>query len=55
MGVAILVAAGLGIVLPFFFRRVGVDPAIASGPIVTTCNDVISVTTYLLISVSLVA
>ncbi|MCP4591453.1 MAG: magnesium transporter [bacterium] len=55
MGVAILVAAGLGIVLPFFFRRMGVDPAIASGPIVTTCNDVISVTAYLLLSTAIVA
>ncbi len=54
MGAAILVAAALGILLPFFFRRVGVDPAIASGPIVTTCNDVISITTYLLIAMVLV-
>jgi len=55
MVAAILVAATLGILLPFFFRRVGVDPAIASGPIVTTCNDVISVTTYLLICIAIVA
>ena len=54
MGAAIVVAATLGIVLPFFFRRLGVDPAIAAGPIVTTCNDVISITTYLLISMALV-
>ncbi|MCK4658972.1 MAG: magnesium transporter [Phycisphaerae bacterium] len=55
MGSAILVAAALGIVLPFFFRRIGVDPAIAAGPIVTTCNDVVSITVYLSISSAIVA
>lgn len=47
MAVAILVAASLGIALPFTFRRLGVDPAIASGPLVTTMNDVLSVTVYM--------
>ena len=47
MTVAILVAAGLGMVLPFLFRRIGVDPAIASGPIVTTVNDILSVSIFL--------
>lgn len=54
MGAAILVANALAIALPFFFHRVGVDPAIASGPIVTTCTDVISVSTYLFIALKLV-
>jgi magnesium transporter len=35
MTVAIMVAATLGIALPFTFRRLGVDPAISSGPLVT--------------------
>jgi magnesium transporter len=47
MACAILVAASLGMVLPFLFRRLRVDPAIASGPVVTTTNDIISVTIYL--------
>jgi magnesium transporter len=50
MTAAILVAAGLGIALPFTFRRLGVDPAISSGPIVTTVNDVISVAIYMSIA-----
>jgi magnesium transporter len=54
MTVAILIAGLLGIILPFLFRRVGVDPAIASGPIVTTVNDVISVSTYLAIAVTII-
>ncbi|MHC4236173.1 MAG: magnesium transporter, partial [Planctomycetota bacterium] len=54
MTMAILIAGTLGIVLPFIFRRIGVDPAIASGPIVTTVNDVISVAIYLAIAVSII-
>ena len=54
MTIAILIAGLLGIVLPFLFRRIGVDPAIASGPIVTTVNDVISVATYLAIAISII-
>jgi magnesium transporter len=46
MTVAILVAAALGMTLPHLFRRIGVDPAIASGPIVTTANDVVSISLY---------
>ncbi|MCH7814210.1 MAG: magnesium transporter [Planctomycetes bacterium] len=52
MTLAMLFAGGLGILLPFSFRRIGVDPAIASGPIVTTVNDVISVSVYLAIAIA---
>lgn len=44
---AIMVATSMGIMLPFLFRRLKVDPAIAAGPLVTTANDVISVSLYL--------
>ena len=47
MTLAILVAASFGIALPFSFRRLGVDPAVASGPLVTTMNDVLSVSIYM--------
>jgi len=50
MTATILVSAVLGIALPFSFRRVGVDPAISSGPLVTTMNDVISISIYMVIS-----
>jgi magnesium transporter len=40
---AIMVATTLGLFLPFVFRRIGIDPAISSGPLVTTANDSISV------------
>jgi magnesium transporter len=55
MGCAILVAAFLGMTLPFFFSRIRVDPAIASGPVVTTLNDIISVTIFLGLSSSIMA
>lgn len=47
MTAAVLMAAFLGIALPFGFRKLGVDPAISSGPIVTTLNDVVSVAVYM--------
>ncbi len=50
MTVAILVAGILAIALPFTFRRLGIDPAISSGPLVTTMNDVVSVSIYMLLA-----
>jgi magnesium transporter len=44
---AIMVATTLGLALPFLFRQIGIDPAISSGPLVTTANDSISVAIYL--------
>ncbi|MFQ5413526.1 MAG: magnesium transporter [Phycisphaerae bacterium] len=53
MTVAILVAACLGVALPFTFRKIGVDPAISSGPIVTTTNDAVCVTIYMLTAMAI--
>ena len=50
---AVLVAAALGIMLPFTFRKLGVDPAIASGPLVTSTNDVVSIGIYMLIALAI--
>lgn len=45
-------AAGtlLGVFSPLFFARIGVDPAISAGPIVTAFNDFLSMTIYFLIA-----
>ncbi|MEI6243307.1 MAG: magnesium transporter, partial [Chlamydiota bacterium] len=43
----------LGSVSPLLFTKLGVDPAIASGPIVTAVNDFLSMTIYLFIAWSL--
>jgi magnesium transporter len=38
---------------PIFFARLGIDPAVASGPIVTAFNDFLSMTIYFLIAIVL--
>lgn len=50
---AIMVATTLGLFLPFVFRRIGIDPAISSGPLVTTANDSISVAIYMTLTLLL--
>jgi magnesium transporter len=54
MFAAIMVATTLGLTLPFVFRRIGIDPAISSGPLVTTANDSISVAIYMVVTLLLV-
>ena len=50
---AIMVATTLGLFLPFLFRRISIDPAISSGPLVTTANDSISVAIYMTLTLLL--
>jgi len=47
---ACMMATGLGTFSPFFFARFGIDPAVASGPIVTAFNDVLSTLMFFLIA-----
>lgn len=47
---ASLTATTLGVFSPFFFARIGVDPALASGPIVTAFNDIMSMIMFFVIS-----
>jgi magnesium transporter len=47
---ACLMATTLGSLSPFFFARFGIDPAVASGPIVTACNDVLSTLMFFLVA-----
>jgi magnesium transporter len=46
LGAAILVSAFLGAITPLFFRAINVDPALASGPVVTSANDVAALMIY---------
>lgn len=50
---SITIAASVGTLLPLFFSRVGVDPAVASGPLVTTSTDVMGILAFSLIAVLL--
>ena len=34
------------VVIPMFFHKIKVDPAVASGPLITTINDLVAVITY---------
>ena len=47
---ACLTATILGSLAPFFFARFRIDPAVASGPIVTAFNDVISTLIFFLVA-----
>lgn len=47
---ACLMATLLGTFSPFFFARFRIDPAVASGPIVTAFNDVLSTLMFFLIA-----
>lgn len=46
MLMALSVAASSGVLIPVVLRRFRVDPAIASGPLVTTITDLVSVIIY---------
>ena len=48
---AIFFSAVMGVVVPYFFRLIRVDPAIAAGPLVTTANDIIGLSIYYLVAI----
>ncbi|MGD9123044.1 MAG: magnesium transporter, partial [Desulfobacterales bacterium] len=47
------VAALVGSLVPMAFARIHIDPAVATGPFVTTAIDIISVTFYFMIATAL--
>lgn len=50
VGVALLlsmiVSSLVGTLVPMFFKKIKVDPAVASGPLITTINDLVAVVIY---------
>ncbi|NLB34355.1 MAG: magnesium transporter [Elusimicrobia bacterium] len=50
IGSVMVFSAFAGILLPLGFRRVGVDPAVATGPILTTIIDVVGLVMYFLLA-----
>ena len=44
--VAIIISSLVGTLVPIFFNKIKVDPAVASGPLITTVNDLVAVVTY---------
>ncbi|HUT42791.1 MAG TPA: magnesium transporter, partial [Desulfobacterales bacterium] len=47
------VAALVGSLVPMVFAKINVDPAVATGPFVTTAIDIISVSFYFIIATAL--
>ncbi len=43
---AMVVSSMVGTLVPLFFHKIKVDPAVASGPLITTINDLVAVVTY---------
>ena len=44
--VAMVVSGLFGTIIPMFFKAIHVDPAVASGPLITTVNDLVAVVVY---------
>lgn len=44
--IAMLISSIMGTVIPMLFHKIKVDPAVASGPLITTVNDLVAVVTY---------
>ncbi len=44
--IAMMVSSTIGTLIPLFFKKIKVDPAVASGPLITTVNDLVAVVTY---------
>jgi len=47
--VVIIIAGLIGTFIPLFLDKRGIDPAIATGPFITTSNDIFGIVVYLLI------
>lgn len=43
---AMVIASAVGTLIPLFFKKIKVDPAVASGPLITTIIDLVAVVTY---------
>ncbi|MCK5595323.1 magnesium transporter, partial [bacterium] len=53
MFMAIVVAAAIGVVIPLVFNKFNIDPAIATGPFVTTANDITGMLIYFSLALGL--
>lgn len=43
---SMVISSMVGTLVPMFFHKIKVDPAVASGPLITTVNDLVAVVTY---------
>ena len=43
---SMVIASLVGTTVPIFFKKINIDPAVASGPLITTVNDLAAVVSY---------
>ena len=46
MILAMVISGAMGTFVPLFFKKIKIDPAVASGPLITTMNDLVGVVAY---------
>lgn len=51
--IAFFVSTSMATIMPILLKRLGVDPAVAAGPFVTTANDITGISIYLALSTAL--
>ena len=51
--ISMVIASLDGTLIPIFFKKIGIDPAVASGPLITTINDFVAVIVYYGVSILL--
>ena len=44
--IAMVVSSLVGTIIPMLFHKIHIDPAVASGPLITTINDLVAVVVY---------
>ena len=44
--VAMVISGAVGTLIPLFFKKINIDPVVASGPLITTINDLVAVVAY---------
>lgn len=54
MGLSLILASLIGILVPLIFRILNIDPAVASGPFITTIVDISTLAIYFTISTHLI-
>lgn len=52
---AVSLSATMGVLIPITFKRINVDPAVASGPLITMINDITGLLVYLTMSTILLS
>ena len=46
----IMIASFMGTITPIVLNKFGINPALASGPFITTCNDLIGLGVYFMVA-----